>query len=103
MTIIQIFNYMTQEEINKITARVVQNYNGWYTIEIYYDGKVIKTIEQWHKKIKIMIIFVSIIVTMAIISLVYNLIVSVKREKELRMLLENFKKDNPRIQIVDMP
>ena len=37
---------MTQEEINKITARVVQNYNGWYTIEIYYDGKLIKTIEQ---------------------------------------------------------
>lgn len=50
-----------------------------------------------------MIIFASIIVAMAIISLVYNEIVSAKREKELRMLLENFKKDNPRIQIVDMP
>ena len=39
---------MTQEDIDPkdITARVVENYNGWYTIEIYYKDKLIKTIMQ---------------------------------------------------------
>lgn len=39
---------MTQENIDPkdITARVVDYYNGWYKIEIYYKGKLIKTITQ---------------------------------------------------------
>lgn len=39
---------MTQGDIDPkdITARVVENYNGWYTIEIYYKDKLIKTVTQ---------------------------------------------------------
>lgn len=39
---------MAQEDIDPkdITARVVENYNGWYKIEIYYKDKLIKTIMQ---------------------------------------------------------
>ena len=37
---------MTQEDIKKISASVVEDNNGWYTIEIYYDGKLIKTVHQ---------------------------------------------------------
>jgi hypothetical protein len=39
---------MTQEDIDPkdITARVVENYNGWYKIEIYYKGELIKTVQQ---------------------------------------------------------
>ena len=39
---------MALEDIDPkdITARVVENYNGWYKIEIYYKGKLIKTIMQ---------------------------------------------------------
>ena len=29
-----------------MTPRVVENYNGWYKIEIYYKDKLIKTIMQ---------------------------------------------------------
>ena len=41
---------MTQEEkehlAKDITARVRENYHGWYAIDIYYKGELIKTIEQ---------------------------------------------------------
>ena len=37
---------MTQEDIKKLSASVVEADNGWYTIEIYYDGKPIKRVHQ---------------------------------------------------------
>lgn len=37
---------MEQEDIEKLSAHVVENYNGWYTIDIYYDGKPIKRVHQ---------------------------------------------------------
>ena len=39
---------MTPEDIdpNDITASVVETYNGWYKIEIYYKDKLIKIIMQ---------------------------------------------------------
>lgn len=35
---------MTQEDIEKLSAYVVENDNGWYTVDIYYDGKPIKRV-----------------------------------------------------------
>ena len=37
---------MTKEDIEKLSADVVENDNGWYTIDIYYDGKPIKRVHQ---------------------------------------------------------
>ena len=41
---------MTQEDkkelAKNLNARVSENYNGWYTIEIYYKGELIKIINQ---------------------------------------------------------
>lgn len=35
-----------KELAKDLNARVSENYNGWYTIEIYYKGELIKTVQQ---------------------------------------------------------
>ena len=37
---------MNEEDINNLSARVTEDIDGWYTIEIYYKGKVVKTVHQ---------------------------------------------------------
>lgn len=37
---------MTKEDIEKLSAHVVENDSGWYTIDIYYEGKPIKRVHQ---------------------------------------------------------
>ena len=37
---------MNEEDVKNLSAKVVEDYNGWYTIEIAYKGKVIKTVHQ---------------------------------------------------------
>lgn len=37
---------MTQEDIEKLDAWLVEDKGGWYTIDIYYDGKPIKRVEK---------------------------------------------------------
>lgn len=36
---------LNPEDIDKLNVRVKEVCGGWYTIEITYDGKVIKTLE----------------------------------------------------------
>jgi len=36
---------LTAEEIEKLDVNVKDVCGGWYTIDITYDGKVIKTVE----------------------------------------------------------
>lgn len=37
---------MNEEDVKNLSASVVEADNGWYTIEITYKGKVIKTVHQ---------------------------------------------------------
>lgn len=36
---------ITKEDLNKLSANVRDYGNGWYAVDIYYDGKIIKSIE----------------------------------------------------------
>jgi hypothetical protein len=36
---------LSQEDIDKLNVSVKEVCSGWFTIDIKYDGKVIKTIE----------------------------------------------------------
>jgi hypothetical protein len=36
---------ISQEDIDKLNVHVKEVCGGWYTVEITYDGKVIKTVE----------------------------------------------------------